>query len=557
MRALRISASAQRATLRLTYISRMKTDGHLTPEPVATAPAATPVAAPKPSVVKAHLSRRRLIIGALAIATLAFAIYHGYPIVQRMLNTVSTDDAYVSGHVTFVAARVSGQVVKVLVDDNNRVAKNDLLVQLDKQPFQVQVDIKKAMLADAQANVGNAENEVRAIVARARANRYKLEHSIEDVNNQIASLRASVAALETAKARQERAKADYQRALEVQKTPGAISPQEVDLRAEGFRVAEAQVKQAREQVYQIRVTLGLPAQTESDAELSKVPPDLDQNFSTVRQALADLLESAAPLGIVPPSYNATPKEVVAAFYKRDPEGNLDRIYAELIKNVPTIKLAQAKLEEAQGDLAQAELNLSYCDIVAEIDGVITRRNVNPGNNVQAGQSLMALRSLTDIWIDANFKETQLSELRIGQRVEMEVDMYGKRHLFPGRISGFTMGTGSTLALLPAENATGNFIKVVQRLPVRIDPVDYDPDKDPLFIGLSVVPYVYVKEPPTGPDAGKFLQPNLPLPKIPQTDQVLPSAASNAKPAEAATKIGEQSSPTDSSTGRPDGKTSPP
>ncbi len=372
-----------------------------------------------------------MLIGGIAIVVLAVAVYHGYPIVIRMLNTVSTDDAYVSGHVTFVASRVPGQVMKVLVDDNNRVKKGDLLVQLDKQPFQVQVDVKQAMLADAQANVGYAENEVRAMVARARANRYKLEHSIEDVNNQIASLRASVAVLETAKARLERAKADYQRALEVQKTPGAISPQEVDLRAEGYRVAEAQVRQAREQVYQIRVGLGLPAQTETDSDLAKVPPDLDQNFSTVRQALADLLESAAPLGIVPPSYNATPKEVVAAFYKRDPEGNLDRIYAELIKNAPTIKLAQAKLEEAQAELAQAKLNLSYCDVLAEIDGVITRRNVNPGNNVQAGQSLMAIRSLTDIWIDANFKETQLEKLRIGQRVEMEVDMYGGKHLFEG------------------------------------------------------------------------------------------------------------------------------
>jgi membrane fusion protein, multidrug efflux system len=158
------------------------------------------------------------------------------------------------------------------------------------------------------------------------------------------------------------------------------------------------------------------------------------------------------------------------------------------------------------------LNLSYCDVVAEIDGVITRRNVNPGNNVQVGQSLMAIRSLTDIWIDANFKETQLGELRIGQRVRMKVDMYGRHHEFEGRISGFTMGTGSTLALLPAENATGNFIKVVQRLPVRIEPVNYNPDKDPLFIGLSVVPYVYIKEPPEGPNAGKVLQPFLKLPE---------------------------------------------
>jgi membrane fusion protein (multidrug efflux system) len=129
--------------------------------------------------------------------------------------------------------------------------------------------------------------------------------------------------------------------------------------------------------------------------------------------------------------------------------------------------------------------------------------------VIAGQSLMAVRSLTDIWVDANFKETQLASLRIGQSADLDLDTYGSRQRFKGRISGFTMGTGSTLALLPAENATGNFVKVVQRLPVRIDLLDYDPDKMPLFIGLSVTPYVHVNEEPTGPDAGKVLQPYMP------------------------------------------------
>jgi membrane fusion protein, multidrug efflux system len=150
------------------------------------------------------------------------------------------------------------------------------------------------------------------------------------------------------------------------------------------------------------------------------------------------------------------------------------------------------------------LNLRYCDIVAEINGVVTRRNVNPGDYVQVGQNLMAIRSLDEIWVDANFKETQLRDMRIGQPVDLDVDMYGGR-IFKGRVAGFTMGTGSTLALLPAENATGNFIKVVQRLPVRIELEDYDPDKTPLFIGTSVVPYVYINKPATGSDAGKFLQ----------------------------------------------------
>ncbi len=187
------------------------------------------------------------------------------------------------------------------------------------------------------------------------------------------------------------------------------------------------------------------------------------------------------------------------------EGDIDRTFARLAADAPAVKQAQAKLESANRDLAQAQLDLRYCDIIAEIDGVITRRNANPGDYVQIGQNLMAIRSLREIWIDANFKETQLRDLRIGQPADLYVDMYGGRQVFKGRVSGFTMGTGSTLALLPAENATGNFIKVVQRLPVRIDLEEYDPDRSPLFIGTSVTPYVYFNKPPSGPNAGKFLQ----------------------------------------------------
>jgi membrane fusion protein (multidrug efflux system) len=186
----------------------------------------------------------------------------------------------------------------------------------------------------------------------------------------------------------------------------------------------------------------------------------------------------------------------------------------LIPNAPVIKQAETKLLAAKRDLDQALLDLRYCDVVSEIDGVVTRRNVNPGNDVQAGQSLMAVRSLTEVWIDASFKETQLADLRIGQRVRCEVDMYGGRKEFEGRIIGFTMGTGQTLSLLPPENATGNYVKIVQRLPVRIDLTDYDPAKTPLFTGLSVTPYVYYKEPPTGPNAGQVLKPLAALPTGP-------------------------------------------
>ncbi len=150
---------------------------------------------------------------------------------------------------------------------------------------------------------------------------------------------------------------------------------------------------------------------------------------------------------------------------------------------------------------------------------------------------MAVRSLTEIWVDANFKETQLRDLRIGQPVDLNVDMYGGKHVFKGRISGFTEGYGSTLALLPPENATGNFIKVVQRLPVRIDLVDYNADQAPLFIGTSVVPDVYINKQPTGPDAGKFLQTY-----VPQSPASGPTAStSGAAPSSSATSSAATSS----------------
>jgi membrane fusion protein (multidrug efflux system) len=176
--------------------------------------------------------------------------------------------------------------------------------------------------------------------------------------------------------------------------------------------------------------------------LGDVPADLDETFSSVRQAQADLRQSAAQLGVVPSSYNLTPKEMLEEFYRRDPTGDLNRIYAEIVEKAPSLKLAETNVVQAQSDLDQAKLNLSYCTVFAEIDGVVTRRNVNPGNNVQIGQSLMAIRSLRDVWVDANFKETQLRNLRIGQRADLEVDMYGGKHIFEGRISGFTFGTGS-------------------------------------------------------------------------------------------------------------------
>jgi membrane fusion protein (multidrug efflux system) len=481
----------------------------VTPQPAAPPQPTENVANPPAT---SSYSRRKWLILAMVSLGVVGGVYNLAPVVATMLTTVSTDDAYVNGHVTFVAPRVPGQVMRVLVDDNNRVKKGDLLVELDKEPYQVQLAIKKAAVMSAEADLIAAQAQVRSFVAQTRASRFKLDHAVENVNNQIAQLRAGVAALDSELAIRDRALKDFERAKEVAKTPGAIAPQDVDLRLQTYLVARAKVRQSVENIHQIRASLGLPqisvnadAMAVAPKQLAETPDDLPQTFSTVRQAVGDLMQSAAQFGYSSKSFDATPKQVISEFYKQDPEGNIDRILAKLIANAPHIKQAEAKLLQAQRDLQHAELNLRYCDVVSEIDGVVTRRNVNPGNCLQSGQNIMAVRSLTQIWIDANFKETQLADLRIGQRVRCEVDMYGTRREYEGRITGFTMGTGQTLALLPPQNATGNFVKIVQRLPVRIELTDYDPDKAPLFVGLSVVPYVYYKEPATGPHAGAMLQ----------------------------------------------------
>ena len=447
---------------------------------------------------KRQLRTAFIVLGALVIVFVIIPrIFHAW-------HTVSTDDAYVNSYVTFVAPRVSGQVARVLVDDNNRVKKSDVLVELDPEPYRVQVAIKQAAVDSAQAELVVAQATVRSQIGQTRGLRFKLQHAIEDVDNQVALIRARVATWEQSKATQVLGQAEFDRAKKLLETK-VSSKEEFDQKREQLDVATAQVKQALENVYQARAALGLPAQPPEGASLTDVPANLDQTFSSVRQALGELMQSAAQLGVVVSSYDLTPKQVVEEFYRRDPGGDINRIYAEIIKTAPGLKQAEATLMRAERDLDEAKLNLRYCTIVAEIDGVITRRNVNPGNNVQAGQSLMAIRSLRDIWVDANFKETQLRNLRIGQRVAVEADMYGGKRKFQGRVSGFTMGTGSTLALLPAQNATGNFVKVVQRLPVRIDFVDYDSDKVPLFVGLSVTPAVDLWSKPSGPNAGKFLQ----------------------------------------------------
>src|SRR5271163_1667435 len=267
--------------------------------------------------------RRNMLLGTLGLLILAGALWFGIPWVQTTLTTVSTDDAYVNGHVTFVAARVKGQVSRVLVDDNYRVRRGELLVELDKEPFQIAVAIKKAAVDTATTDLQVAKANVRGIEAEAMSRRRALEHAIESVDDQVALLRARVAGVDKSKAELALAQIDFDRAAKLvvtNDTPRA----EYDRRQAALLAARADVVAALADVRQIRASLGLPPQRD-EGDLGQVPPDLDQTFSSVLQAQAGVIQSAAQLGVIH-SFEETPKQMLEGFEK---EGDINSIFTRL------------------------------------------------------------------------------------------------------------------------------------------------------------------------------------------------------------------------------------
>src|SRR5262249_17953918 len=227
-----------------------------------------------------------------------------------------------------------------------------------KEPYQVQVNIAQAAVDFAQADVVVAEAQARGIEGEARSLRFNLDHAIEDVDNQVSLLRSRVAALDSEKAALARAQSDYDRSAKLHPS-GAASAEELEHRRQALRSAEAELEAAMQGIYQIRASLGLPPRPPTGDDLAQVPPDLDQTFSKVREAQAKLIQRMAELGVTLSSYNRSPKEMYAEFYARDPQGDIDRILAQILKGAPAIAQANAKLSQAQRNLDQANLNLRY------------------------------------------------------------------------------------------------------------------------------------------------------------------------------------------------------
>jgi membrane fusion protein (multidrug efflux system) len=275
-------------------------------------------------------------------ALVLLALYEAIPWAITAFRTESTDDAYVNGHVTFVAPRVPGQVVRVMVDDNNRVRKGTLLVQLDKEPYQVKVEIAQAGLSVAQAGIVTAQAKVRGLESLARSQRFDLANAMRNLNNQVADLHSKVDALQAASATLIKAQADFGREKQLYQQQ-VISKAEFDSFQEAFSVAQAQHQKAKHDVGAVRAELGLAATSKNGDELSGIPTNLDQTYSAVKVAQARLMQTAAELGSFH-SFKESPEEMLAEFYKRDSSGNIDAIFDEISKNAPDTKQAEAKLE---------------------------------------------------------------------------------------------------------------------------------------------------------------------------------------------------------------------
>jgi membrane fusion protein (multidrug efflux system) len=356
-----------------------------------------------------------------------------------------TDDAQVNGHLIQVSSRIAGQVIKVNVEENQVVKAGDAIAELDPSDYQVAVENAEAALASAKANAAAARVNVPIVTVNTGSNLSSAGHDVSGTQAGVAQaekqLEAAHALVAQAAANNTKAQADMER----------YKP-----------LVEKDV------ISKLQWDAAVAAADASKAALADARANEQAAGDAVRVARERELQAQAML-----KYAETGPQQVEAQSAR-------------------AKQAEAQVEQAQAQLDQAKLNLSYTKIVAPADGIITRKSVEIDQNVAAGQNLLTLVSLQDLWITANFKETQLRHMKAGQPVEIHVDSTGKD--YDGRVTQIGGATGSVLSLFPPENATGNYVKVVQRVPVRIDFTDLakeDPNHQ-LRPGLSVEPKVRVK-----------------------------------------------------------------
>ena len=355
----------------------------------------------------------------------------------------STDDAQIDGHINSVSARVSGHVAKLNVEDNQYVEKGTLLVEIDPVDYEVAVERARADYADAQAqamaagiNVPVTDVSTSSQVSSAQANVSNTKSGIAAARQQFDATKAQVAEAEANNAKAQSDLIRYKQLVDKQE----ISLQQYDQAVAAAKAGAANVAAAR---------------AAADAAAAQI----EQAQSKTAQAEADLRTAQT----APQTMRATRARAVSA---------------------------QANADRKKAELHQAELNLDYTKILAPVTGIVTNRTVEVGQNVQVGAEMMKIIPLEDLWVTANFKETQLREMKPGQRSSIKVDANGKT--YKGHVDSIAGASGARFSLLPPENATGNYVKVVQRIPVKIVFEPGETKTHDLRPGMSVIPKVWIR-----------------------------------------------------------------
>ncbi|HWE37162.1 MAG TPA: HlyD family secretion protein [Isosphaeraceae bacterium] len=451
----------------------------------------------QPKTPRKHWARR-IVIALILLAILGAGAWIAAPHIRTAWTTVSTDDAFVAGHITEVSPRIDDVVTEVFVDQDDRVEPGQLLVRLDRQPFDVAVAKAEASLDEAKADLIDARARVKSQIAEARGNWYRRKNAQERLRQQVATLHAQFAALRARESSRWLAEVEQRRIANLVKR-GSATQSELDQRDNELKVAIEREKEARAAIQETRAAIGLEPNEKDPLD---VPKDLETQQSTVQSAVSDVASSLARVGIPFDPKDAAQARAFQDFLRPEGGKSAGEGLESVVEQAPAVQVARAAVDRARRELDDARLRWSWTEIRAEVAGFVQDRHVNPGNRVEPGQTLLTVRP-DYVWVDANYKETQIQHIRIGQPVDIYVDAYPHR-VFRGRVAGFSPGTGLSQSLLPPENATGNYVKVTQRLPVRIELTGPNPADTPLFAGLSVVPYVQLEGRPTGPGAGERL-----------------------------------------------------
>jgi membrane fusion protein (multidrug efflux system) len=424
-----------------------------------------------------------LLIGGAVLLVLALAWGIWFYFYARAHE--STDDAFIEGHVIPISPKVAGQVLHVFIDDNQEVVKGQLLVQIDPRDFEVKLAQDQAALAAARSQQQSAQIQVdltrvtstagvsqassgvqlgQSGVATAQAQAAAAQSQIGQAQASVQAARAererARADVNASRAKAEKAHADLKRFQELFKE-NVVSQQQLDQVATDARTANATLAADEERVRSAEAQIKQAEATEQAAGDA-----LRQARSQVNEARARAGQATGKLEEV----NVTPQRVA--------------------NSQSQLETAKAEAQRLEAVIEQDKLNLGYSRIIAPEAGRITRKNVEPGAYLQVGQQLLALVP-SEVWVVANYKETQLTHMRPGQPVGIKVDAY-PGVVFHGHVDSIQSGTGARFSLLPPENATGNYIKVVQRVPVKIV---FDQPPDPahrLVPGMSVVPTVKIR-----------------------------------------------------------------